>query len=210
MKAFVLLLLLLCNTLPSFVVAQTTQTANQPKAETQLAMPVKDAYIVRFYATSEGEGPKTDKAFGPGPLSIIYSDGTLVEIPNEKGRFGEGDQLLTQENFLDIQLADDRRHLGWLADYMICQQSYACPAELVIYQSGHKLRYISPATGIMWRWKFLKGGKQVVVQFGFPHGDDTGAYELYDTNTGRRIAKFFSSTKKKTPPWVQQLQSSTK
>jgi hypothetical protein len=87
---------------------------------------------------------------------------------------------------------------------MICAQSYPCKPELVIYQSGHKLTYIHQLYGVMWRWKFLSGGKQVVAQFGFTHGDATGAYALYDTKTGRELARF-SSEKEEGPDWVQQL-----
>ncbi len=201
MKAIVLLLFVLGNALPSFVVAKN---ANQkPEADMHLAKPAKDAYIVRFYATSADKSPKTGKNSGPGPLHIIYSDETQVDISNEKGRFEIGEKTLTQENFSDIQLADDRQHLGWLAGYMICQQSYPCSAELVIYQSGHKFRYIDPPYGIIWKWQFLNSGKQVVVQFGFPHGDSTEAYALYDADTGDLLAKFIPSAKNKAPHWVQ-------
>ncbi len=207
MKAIVLLLFIL-GALPSIVVAKN---ANQKlEADMNLAKPAKNAYIVRFYANSAGESPKTEKNSGPGPLHIIYSDETQVDIPNERGRFEIGERTLTQENFSDIQLADDRQHLGWLADYMICQQSYPCSAELVIYQSGHKFRYIDPPYGILWKWRFLNSGKQVVVQFGFPHGDSTEAYALYDADTGDLLAKFIPSAKNKAPHWVQQLESSSK
>lgn len=210
MRAGVLLLLLLGNMFPSLVVAQTNHNAKPPRVDTQHATPAKDANIVRFYATSEDESSKTDTSSGPGPLHVIYSDGTHVEIPKESGRFGQRGQPLTQDNFSDIQLADDRQHLGWLAEYMMCSQSYPCPMELVIYQSGHKLRYISPPYGVMWHWTFLKGGKHVAVQSGFPHGDLTGAYALYETDTGRELAKFSAKTNREAPHWVQQLQSSNK
>jgi len=199
MKTSVLLCLLFGIMLLTFVLGQTAQTASPARPCAQNHPSERKADIVSFHVEDEGEGT----------LHIIYSDGTEAEIPKERGRFAVGDQTLTQEHFLDIQVADDRQHIGWLADYMICAQNYPCTAELVIYQSGHKLRYFSPPYGIMWRWKFLEGGKQVVVQGGFPHGDDTGAYALYDTGTGRRLAKF-SSNKKKAPKWVQQLESSNK
>jgi len=189
--------LLVGITLPSLIVAQTAHNADPAELRTQSGTPAKDAHIVRSYVVPQGL------------LHIVYSDETDVEIPKERGRFAVGEHTLTQDTFSDIQLADDRQHIGWLADYMIYQQNYPCTAELVIYQSGHKLKYIPPPYGIMWRWKFLEGGKQVVVLGGFPHGDDTGAYALYDTGTGRQLAKF-SPRKKKVPKWVQQLGASNK
>ncbi|MBZ5553099.1 MAG: hypothetical protein LAO21_10290 [Acidobacteriia bacterium] len=210
MRSGVLLLLLLGNTLPSFVVAQTTPTAKPPNVHTRLATPGKGAHIVRFYATSEDESSKSDAPSGPGPLHIIYSDGSQVEIPKERGRFGDPEHPLTQDNFSNIQLADDRQHLGWLAEYMMCSQSYPCPMELVVYQAGHKLTYLFSSYGVIWSWTFLKGGKCLAMQYGFPHGDETGAFALYDTDTGRVIAQFSSKTKKEAPHWVQQLLMSNK
>jgi len=143
-------------------------------------------------------------------LRIHYSEGTSVVIPKEKGRFAVGDDILTQETFSDIQLADDRQHIAWLADYMICQQSYPCPMELVIFRSGHQQTYISPPFGIIWKWWFRDNGKHVVVQFGFPHGDATGAYALYDTETVRELATFSPTENKEAPEWVQQLRPSNR
>ena len=198
MKTSILLCLLVIITLPSLVLAETAQTTGPSRLSASDHPPAKDAYIVSFHVETEGA------------LHIIYSDGAEVEVPKERGRFADGEHTLTQETFSDIQLADDRQHIGWLADYMICQQSYPCTAELVIYQSGHKPQYISPPSGIMWKWWFRDGGKQAVAQFGFPHGDETGAYALYDTKTGRKLAEYFPTGKKKAPKWVQQVRRSNR
>ena len=178
-----------------------------PAPTVQKHMPAKDAQIVDFNISAVGT------------LHIIFSDGAEVEIPKERGRFAIGEQILTQETFSDIQLADDHQHIGWLAEYMICAQSNPCPAELGVYQPGHKLKYIRPEYGIFWRWKFLEAGKQIVVQYGFPHGDSTGSYALYDTETVHELANFSATEyhvpvepkdmsygdKKKAPDWVHQL-----
>jgi len=190
MKATSVIWLLIVITLPSLVLAEAApeKSAGGPA---RLGSAATGAHIATFSVATEGS------------LHIVYSDGTEVEIPKERGRFAKGEQIIAQETFSNIQVADDRRHIGWLADYMMCAQSYPCSMELVIYQSAQKLQYILPPYGIMWRWRFLDGGKRVVVQGGFAHGDDTGAYVLYDTDTGRELAKF-SSTTKKAPKWVQQ------
>jgi hypothetical protein len=198
MKISILLCLIVGITLPSLILAQTGQTTSPSGLPASDYPPAKDVYIVSFHVETEGA------------LHIIYSDGTEVEVPKERGRFADGEHTLTQENFSDIQLADDRQHIGWLADYMICQQSYPCTAELVIYQSGHKPQYISPPSGIMWKWWFRDGGRQAVAQFGFPHGDETGAYALYDTKTGRKLAEYFPTEKKKAPIWLHQLRRSNR
>lgn len=185
-------------TLPSLPFAQTARDAtSEAQLSAQIGLQTKGAYITKFFVGANGI------------LHITYSNGVDVEIPREGGRFTDGGHALTQETFSDIQLADDQQHIGWLAGYMICAQSYPCPAELVIYQSGHDLQHISPSHGIVWRWKFLGRGKQVVGQFGFTHGDDEGVFALYDTEIARELAQF-SSTKKPPPKWVKQLRSAGK
>lgn len=193
-----LLCLIVSFIVPSLVLAQITQTPGPERSSASDRSPGKNANIVSFHIGTEGT------------LHIVYSDGAEVEVAREKGRFAEGDNILTQESFSDIQLAADRQHIGWLADYMICWQSYPCTAELVIYRHGYKTQYISPPYGIMWKWWFYEGGRKVVAQFGFPHGDDTGAYALYDTKTGRQLAVHYPKKQKKPPLWSQQPRRSNR
>jgi len=177
------------------IFAQPAHNVDPARHPAQNHPPAKKPDIVSFHVETEGRGA----------LHIIYSDGSEEEIPRERGRFSDSEGILTQETFSDVRLADDHQNIGWLADYMICAQSYPCSAELVIYRSGSKMKHITPQYGIIWGWKFLKGGKQIVVQSGFTHGDETGSYALYDTETVRQLDEF-SSKKKKIPNWVQQLQ----
>jgi hypothetical protein len=151
------------------------------------SVPAKDAYIMSFSAASRDDSGSVSKDSGPGPLRIKYSDGSEVVIPNERGRFARDDSNLTQENIDDVQLAADKQHIGWLADYMMCSQSYPCPMELVVYRLGEELRYFSAQYGVVWSWSFLNGGKQVAVRGGFPHGDEAGAEIVYDVETGREV-----------------------
>jgi hypothetical protein len=187
MKSGVLLVLLL-GMLPSAVAAH------------QVAIPTKGAHIVKFYVTGRSE--RFDA--GPGPLHLVYSDDLDIEIPNETKRFGDGEEPVTQAAFSDIQLAADHLHIGWLAEYKYCGQSYECPMELVIYKSRKEPLYIRPSYGIMWKWRFLNGGKEVAVHSGFTHGDSAGVYALHDTDTGRELDRF-PSKDKKMPDWVKQL-----
>ncbi len=105
---------------PCLIAAQTTHKEKPAEQNKQIRKPAKNAHIVDYPLATEGS------------LQIRYSDGTDVEIPKERGRFGD----LTQEAFSDIQLADDAQHLGWLADYMICAQSYPCHADSLFISLG--------------------------------------------------------------------------
>src|SRR5262245_23637682 len=93
--------------LPTLVIAQ---------AKPRLSTPATSATIVKYDVLNDGGGP----------LRVSYSDGTIVEIPKERGRVKDGNTALTQEAFSEVQIADDRVHVGWLADYLVCAQSYAC------------------------------------------------------------------------------------
>ena len=127
-------------------IAQTVGSATGSKKET--GTPVNSARIIDFNVI-DGK-----------PLHISFSDGTGVEVPLEKARFGD----LRQEAFEHVQMAEDGRHLGWLADYMLCAQSYPCHAELVIYQPGQKLIYIRPQYGIIWNWNKVRELNNGVLQ----------------------------------------------
>ncbi|HEX4997620.1 MAG TPA: hypothetical protein VFY29_05315 [Terriglobia bacterium] len=150
----------------------------------------QDTRIVSYEVTAEG------------PLKVTYSDGAVVKIPKERGRFTRGDEVLTQESFKDIHVADDRRHIGWLADYMMCPQSYPCSMALVIFQAGASPRYISPEYGIPWKWRFQNGGKEIVMHSGFTHGDADGIYTLWDTDSGPARARY-APGEGSPPAWVQ-------
>ena len=153
--------------------------------------PAKATTIDRFYTVNEEV------------LHIIFSDGRDVQIHKERGRYSINEDVLTQVEFENIQLAEDKRHIGWLASYMICQQSYSCTPELVIFHAEQGIKYILPPHGVMWNWKFIDKGKQIAVQYGFPHGDE-GAFALYETDSGNKLADY-SAIEKTTPRWVQQL-----
>jgi hypothetical protein len=153
----------------------------------------QDAYIVKYSAVNKNidTWAQQDITFGAGPLHIIYSDGTDVVVPNEKGSMSDGYEIHAQEDFEEIHLAKDGKTIGWLADYMMCAQSYPCSMELVIYRAGHILQKIGPdGGGIVLGWKFLKGGKEVATLTGFPHGDEMEIYDIYDTETGRNLANY--------------------
>jgi hypothetical protein len=153
--------------------------------------PTEATAIERFYTVNEEV------------LHIIFSDGRNVQINKERGRYSINEDVLTQIGFEKIQLAEDNHHIGWLASYMICAQSYPCTPELVIYHAERGIKYILPPHGVMWNWKFIDGGKQISVQYGFPHGDE-GPFALYETDSGNKLADY-SAIEKTTPGWVQQL-----
>jgi len=156
------------------------------------------------YSALDGNDPNAlanEPAAGSGPLRLTFSDGTVLTIPNERGDMNDGASIVRQSVFETIRLAPDHRTIGWLADYMMCAQSYPCPLELVMFRAGAPLRKIPPSYGIFWGWMFTDHGRRVITHSGFPHGDNTGAYALFDTATGRRLATF--APPQPVPAWAK-------
>jgi hypothetical protein len=153
---------------------------------------------------------KYETAQEDGSLLVTYDDGTIERIRKEHGRVRDGNLTLTQEAFSEIQIADDRLSIGWLADYVICAQSYACHIDMVILRRGRPVRYVKRSSpGVIWDWTFLNNGAQVAVESGFPHGDATGMYELFDTDSGQPRGTFVPDPdgEKPAPKWVEQFRS---
>ncbi len=93
MKAGALLILLAGITMPLFAVAQTADETrpSPPKAESQNPKPAAGVYIVKYSAVNKDKDRYHEgETSGSGPLHIIYSDGTDVVVPNEKGDFARG------------------------------------------------------------------------------------------------------------------------
>jgi hypothetical protein len=168
------------------------------------AAPAPNATIVKFSALQphDPNAAAGDASSGSGPLRLTYSDGTVVTIPAERGQFSDGNAVVPQTVFEQIALAPDRRTIGWLADYMMCAQSYPCPLELVIFHAGARTRKMAPKFGTIWGWMFIDGGAEVVVHSGFPHGDMTGEFTLYDVKTGTMMGSYAKT--RDAPSWVAQ------
>jgi hypothetical protein len=102
------------------------------------------------------------------------------KTPAPKGHFATA--------FLDPILAEDRQTLGWLVGYkdFSCAKDYPCPVDLVLYKDGRMTKILD--TNVIWGWKFLKDGAEVVLATGAAKGGIVG-YTLYDVNSGDVIDK---------------------
>ena len=141
---------------------------------------------------------------GGGDLHIAFCDGKNLAVPRENGHFD-----VAQEGFVDVQLAKDKFRIGWLATYKVCAQSYACTPQVQLLDGRNHTVYISPSAGIVSGWTFVKGGNEVAIRYGFPHGGTLDAYALYDAASGKKLADFSITEKKSAPDWVQELVRST-
>lgn len=135
-----------------------------------------------------GTEPAIAKAYADsgGAVHIVTADHRDHAIRPRKWQSGGG--------FEDIQIAPDRKTVGWLADQMLtplqCSSNYPCPValELDIWKAGRVVRrFHPPALGVQ-NWIFLKGGNEVAFHVAPLHGQEFYDCALFGVNTGKRLA----------------------
>jgi hypothetical protein len=85
--------------------------------------------------------------------------------------------------------------LGWTVQVDNCGMSYTIPLSLTIFRSGKVIQTIEPGP-MIWGWRFLPGGQQVVVASGI-HGAMWGRVGLFDVKSGKRLRGFRGRGKRK-------------
>jgi hypothetical protein len=145
------------------------------------------AEITRFFV----EEPKKDSGYETGPLHIIYDDGTEIvkALPPLKAST-EKEIVYNAVGFSGVQLAEDRRTLGWTIDVEDCCTSYAIPMGLIVFRNKHVLHTFYPGLEV-WEWMFVQRGVRVAVVSGPTHGTDVGDHRLYDVRTGKLISEAY-------------------
>jgi hypothetical protein len=140
--------------------------------------PAPRAYITKFYIPDAIPGTTSET----GPLHIVYSDGTEIvqNLPPKKAST-ETNIVFNQEGFSDVQVAQDRKTIGWAETYDNCCTSYSVPLAIVLYRAG-ELRCHLQSGQMVWNWMFLEGGKRVAIVWGPTHGPEISDYSLYDVS----------------------------
>jgi hypothetical protein len=169
--------------------------------------PSSRAYITRYYI----DDPSPGSTYETGPLHIFFSDGThVVEDLPPKKKSTENDIALNQEGFSDVQLAEDRKTIGWAETYDNCGTSYAVALSVVIYRSGKIVQSIDSGQ-MVWNWMFVDRGKRVAIVWGPTHGPEVGDFRLYDVRTGKMLAEVYGDGKTQAlkpdaPQWAKKLE----
>src|ERR1700674_769217 len=142
------------------------QSSNQ---EGHKSRPSSRAYITRYYI----EDPSPGSTYETGPLHILFSDETHViqDLP-PKEKSTENNIVFNQEGFSDVQLAEDRKTIGWAETYDNCCTSYAVPL-CVVREVNVPLSVFEPP----------KGFRKIPV---YP-----SRFALTGMNLSRRLKHFF-------------------
>jgi hypothetical protein len=156
---------------------QSTDVQKKTKSASQTAE------IAEFFT----EKPKRDSKFETGSLHIIYGDRTEIvkTLPSPKA---SAESAAKAVGFSGVQLAEDRRTLGWTINVENCCTSYSIPFSVVVFRYKQVLHTFDQGQ-MVWSWMFVQGGKQVAVVFGPTHGSEVGDYRLYDVKTGKLISE---------------------
>jgi hypothetical protein len=181
--------------------------AQSSNKEGYKSRPSSRAHITQHYI----ENPRPNSTYETGPLHILFSDGTHVvqDLP-PKEKSTENNIVFNQEGFSDVQLAEDRKTIGWTETYDNCGTSYAVPLFVVLYRSGKTIQRLHSGQ-MVWNWMFVDRGERVAVVWGPTHGPEVGDYMLYDVRTGKLLAEVYGDAeiqalKPDAPQWAKRLE----
>ena len=100
-----------------------------------------------------------------------------------------------------LKISDNRLSVGWVAQYNGCCQSYPLPMVLIIARNGRVLKRIQPIRPVF-DWRFEQGDRLVALYTDTPHFTPMPECELYDMQTGKRIATWKPGDTPKPPAWA--------
>jgi hypothetical protein len=126
-----------------------------------------------------------------GSVHIVETGRGDKAVPKDKDQVGSG----------ELRIADDKKTVGWLAEYENCCTSYAIPLKLVIYRDG-KVRQRLGDGLMIYDWRFWEGGTQAAFCSGTVHGDSGGHCELHDASNGRALDTLDGHLDKDSPKWA--------
>jgi hypothetical protein len=146
-------------------------------------VPAADAHIVEYQV--DKASPRS--GYETGSLHILYSDKTEVVakvVPKRKSN--ENSIVLNEEGIAGAKVAEDKRTIAWTEQFDNYGTSYSVPLVLAVYRSGKNIVEIQQGQ-MIWRWRFVDGGKLIAAVWGPVHFSDVGDYQLYDAETGRML-----------------------
>jgi hypothetical protein len=142
--------------------------------------------------------PLVEKAYvaADGNVHIVETGRGDKAVPKEKDQVGSS----------ELRIADDKKTVGWLAEYENCCTSYPIPLKLVIYRDG-KVRQRLGDGLMIYDWRFCEGGKQAAFCSGTVHGDSGGHCELHDAISGRTLDTLDGHLDEDSPNWAKGLRN---
>ena len=102
----------------------------------------------------------------------------------------------------DLRIAPDRSVAAWLVGRTdLSDASYPEAFELMVAWNGKGAQSIFPGRVIS-EWRFVDGGRRIAAWDETGHGGRFGKAALYDSHTGKLLAKWNPDGKKAPPAWA--------
>jgi hypothetical protein len=142
------------------------------------------------------DAPGNEKAYVDAAGSVhVLENGTYVAVAKEKGQVGSS----------LLKVAEDKKTVGWTAEYVNCCTSYNIPLLLVIYRDGRVRQRLGDGL-MIYDWRFWDGSRKVAFCSGTVHGEWPGHCELHDAKSGRLLSVINGRLTDHSPAWVRGLQ----
>lgn len=122
--------------------------------------------------------------------AVLDRDGELLWLHRADGSQTAAPMLEDQDAFEAPAVASDRRHAGWLALFPNHGASYSQPLYLMVMDTSNHLQRFRSDFGMVFKWCFTTGGKEVVFQSSFPHGPTPVEFEMRRISDGRQLRRF--------------------
>jgi hypothetical protein len=130
-----------------------------------------------------------------GPDHRVYLRWT--EQPEQVQAPGE-----EQTDTEDLRIAPDRSVAAWLVRRTdLSDATYPEAFELMVAWNGRRAQSIFPGRVIS-EWRFVDGGRRIAAWDETGHGGRFGKAALYDSHTGKLLAKWNPDGKKAPPAWA--------
>lgn len=144
------------------------------------------------------EPPRVQRAYvdDKGGVHIVEEGGKDISVPKEK------DQVASDE----LKIAEDKRTVGWMAEYDNPATSYPIPLGVVVWKDGQVRQNLGDGL-MIYDWRFWEAGKQVAFCSGTVHGDSGGHCELHEALTGKKLAELHGHLDTASPAWARGLQN---
>lgn len=122
--------------------------------------------------------------------ALLEPNSELLWLRRADGSQTAAPMLEDQDAFEAPAVASDRRHAGWLALFPNQGASYSQPLYLVVMDTSNHLQRFRSDFGMVFKWCFTPGGKEVVFQSAFPHGPTSVEFEMRRISDGRLLRRF--------------------
>jgi hypothetical protein len=122
--------------------------------------------------------------------AVLDRDGEVLWLHRADGSQTAAPMLEDQDAFDAPAVASNGRYAGWLALFPNQGASYSQPLYLVVMDTSNHLQRFRSDFGMVFKWCFTPGGKEVVFQSSFPHGPTSVEFEMRRISDGSLLRRF--------------------